>query len=177
MPASCRLINFGLAGPLPGSLLRHLHQVRLSRGAAYSARAERVERLAPAWNRALMHELGLAAEIHRIARGAADDHGGGALELVTVVIGELAAVEPDLLEFAWQAQVSGGQDAGSRLAVEWRRARQLCASCGEVPERAPGSWLRLCPRCEEPLSVHGGDELEVRTVSFSDLPVSAAGER
>ncbi|HYV40582.1 MAG TPA: hydrogenase maturation nickel metallochaperone HypA [Thermoanaerobaculia bacterium] len=124
-----------------------------------------------------MHEMGLAADIHRIARGAADDHGGGALESVTVVIGELAAVEPDLLEFAWQAQVAGSEDAGSRLIVEWRRARQTCGSCGDVPERAPGSWLRLCPRCGEPLAVLGGDELEVRTVSFSDLPAAAAGEQ
>jgi hydrogenase nickel incorporation protein HypA/HybF len=124
-----------------------------------------------------MHEMGLAADIHRIARGAADDHGGGALESVTVVVGELAAVEPDLLEFAWQAQVAGSEDAGSRLIVEWRRARQTCASCGDVPERAPGSWLRLCPRCGEALVVLGGDELEVRTVSFSDLPAAAAGEQ
>ncbi len=124
-----------------------------------------------------MHEMGLAADIHRIARGAADDHGGGALESVTVIVGELAAVEPDLLEFAWQAQVAGSEDAGSRLIVEWRRARQTCASCGDVPERAPGSWLRLCPRCEEALAVLGGDELEVRTVSFSDLPEAAAGKQ
>ena len=124
-----------------------------------------------------MHEMGLAAEILRIARNAADGHGGGALESVTVVIGELAAVEPDLLEFAWQAQVAGREDEASRLVVEWRRARQLCDSCGEVPERAPGSWLRLCPRCGEPLAVEGGDELEVRSVSICDAPAAAAGER
>ncbi len=123
-----------------------------------------------------MHELSLAAEIHRIARVAADDHAGGALESVTVVVGELAAVEPDLLEFAWQAVVTGGEDEGARLIVEWRPVRQLCAACGEVPERAAGSWMRLCPRCNEPLAVSGGDELEVRTVAFSEAP-AAAGAR
>ncbi len=92
---------------------------------------------------------------------------------MTVVIGELAAVEPDLLEFAWQAQVAAGQDEGARLHVDWRRCRQLCDSCGEVPERAPGSWLRLCPRCGDPLSVLGGDELEVRTVAFTATPAAA----
>ena len=119
-----------------------------------------------------MHEMSLAAEIHGIARATADDRGGGPLESVTVVVGELSAVEPELLEFAWKAQVAGGADEGSRLIVEWRRARQICGSCGEVPERGPGSWMRLCPRCGDPLSVEGGDELDVRAVAFSE---SAAG--
>ncbi len=123
-----------------------------------------------------MHELSLAAEVHRIARGAAEDRGGGALESVTVVVGELAAVEPDLLEFAWQAVVAGSEDEGARLTIEWRPVRQLCSACGEVPERAAGSWLRLCPRCNEPLAVSGGDELEVRTVAFAEAPAAAGAE-
>lgn len=113
-----------------------------------------------------MHETGLAVEIHRIARDATEARGGGRLESVTVVVGDLAAVEPDLLEFAWNAAVAGGPDEGARLIIDWRPARQLCDDCGDVPERAAGSWLRLCPRCQGALEVTGGDELEVRTVSF-----------
>jgi hydrogenase nickel incorporation protein HypA/HybF len=114
-----------------------------------------------------VHEVGIAAEIHRIARGAADSRGGGKLESVTVAIGDLAAVEPDLLRFAWTAVVGGGPDEGARLVVDWKPARQICALCGDVPERAAGTWLRLCPRCQEPLAVVGGDELDVRTIAFS----------
>ena len=115
-----------------------------------------------------MHELGLAAEIFRIARETVDARGGGRLESVTVVVGDLSAVEPDLLEFAWNAAVAESLDDAARLIVDWRPARQLCSSCGEVPERAEGSWLRLCPRCRQPLIVEGGDELEVRTITFSE---------
>jgi hydrogenase nickel incorporation protein HypA/HybF len=114
-----------------------------------------------------VHEVGLAAEIHRIAREAADVEGGGRLESVTVVVGDLAAVEPDLLEFAWNAMIAGGPDEGARLVVDWRPARQVCAFCGDVPERAAGSWLRICPKCGEPLAVIGGDDLEVRKVAFT----------
>jgi len=121
-----------------------------------------------------MHELGLALEIHRIARQAADERDGGPLEFVTVAVGDLAAVEPQLLEFAWRAVVDGTPDAGADLKVEWRPARQVCASCGEVSERAPGSWMRLCPRCEEPLAVTGGDDLDVLRVAFAG-PAAAAG--
>lgn len=124
-----------------------------------------------------MHEMGLAAEIHRIAREAADARGGGPLESVAVVVGELAAVEPDLLEFAWTAIVADTADAPARLLVEWRTARQLCAACGEIPERAPGSWLRLCPRCQQPLAVTGGDELEVRRVAFSEKAAAMEASR
>jgi hydrogenase nickel incorporation protein HypA/HybF len=120
-----------------------------------------------------MHEMGLAAEAHAIARAAADERGGGALESVTLVVGELAAVEPDLLQFAWEAVVAGGRDAAAALVIDFRRARQLCASCGEIPERAPGSWLRLCPRCDGALAVEGGHELEVRSVVFSEEGVTA----
>ncbi|MEJ2580589.1 MAG: hypothetical protein P8127_02960 [Acidobacteriota bacterium] len=40
------------------------------------------------------------------------------------------------------------------------------ANCGEIGERAEGSWLRLCPRCGFPLQVSGGGELDVLQVSF-----------
>jgi len=115
-----------------------------------------------------MHETGLAIEVYRIARGAADAQDGGALESIEVVVGELAAVEPDLLVFAWEGVVAGTADAAARLAVAFRPARQLCAACGEIPEKAAGSWLRLCPRCDGPLAVSGGDELDVRRVSFME---------
>lgn len=120
--------------------------------------------------------MGIAAEIHRIARAAADERGGGALESVTVVVGELSAVEPDLLAFAWQATVAGGPDTAARLSVEWRIARQLCDSCGEIAQRASGTWMRLCPRCQMPLRVEGGDELDVLSVAFAGTEL-AAGAR
>ena len=122
-----------------------------------------------------MHETGIAAEIYAISRQTVDANGGGRLSSVKVLVGELSAVEPDLLAFAWEAITSGGPDAGSRLDVEWRAARQTCAGCGEIPERAPGTWLRLCPRCGGALRVEGGDELDVRDVTFEEAGGNEAG--
>jgi hydrogenase nickel insertion protein HypA len=115
-----------------------------------------------------MHETGVAAEIYAVSRRTADAHAGGRLSSVRVLVGELSAIEPDLLAFAWEAITSGGPDAGARLEVEWRAARQTCAACGTVAERAPGSWLKLCPRCGGVLRIEGGDELDVRDVTFED---------
>jgi hydrogenase nickel incorporation protein HypA/HybF len=122
-----------------------------------------------------MHETGIAAEIYGVARQTADTNGGGRLLSVKVEVGELSAIEPDLLAFAWEAVTSGGPDAAARLDVEWRPARQICASCGEIGERAPGTWLRLCPRCEGTLRIEGGDELDVRDVTFEDARDAEAG--
>jgi hydrogenase nickel incorporation protein HypA/HybF len=121
-----------------------------------------------------LHELSIAQEIYRTSRAAVAGHGAGRLEAVTVAVGELSAVEPDLLLFAWQALTEGGPDAQAELKVEWHPARQFCAACNADKPRSPGSWLRLCPQCGAPLAVTGGDELDVLRVTF--LPDDAAGE-
>jgi hydrogenase nickel incorporation protein HypA/HybF len=113
-----------------------------------------------------MHELGVAASIYRSSREAVRAHGAGRLEVVRVAIGELAAVEPELLQTAWQVVTSDGPDAGARLEIRWHAARQHCASCGEQRARAAGSWLRLCPDCQMPLHVEGGDELDLLQVEY-----------
>jgi Zn finger protein HypA/HybF involved in hydrogenase expression len=110
--------------------------------------------------------MGIAIEIHRCCREAVREHGEGRIERVRLAVGELAAVEPDLLDFAWQAVIADGPDAGAELEVVWCPARQHCPQCDDSKERAEGSWLRLCPDCGQPLSVEGGDELDVLQVTF-----------
>jgi len=113
-----------------------------------------------------MHEMGIAVEIYRAARDAVRDHGLGRLETVSVAVGELSAVEPELLRFAWEAVVTGGPDAGARLTVRWCPANQRCPACGEAKNRSDGSWLRLCPDCGGPLNIDGGAELDVEQVTY-----------
>ena len=81
-----------------------------------------------------------------------------------IAVGELASVDPELLRFAWDEIAAGGERPVPDLVIECRPARQLCAACGEIPERQPGSWMRLCPRCGEALRVEGGDELDLLEV-------------
>ena len=113
-----------------------------------------------------VHELSIAQEIYRTSRAAVAAHGPGRLERVTVAVGELTAIEPELLAFAWQALLDGGPDAGSVLDVEWHQARQYCAACRAEKPRSEGTWLRVCPDCGRPLEVTGGQELDVLRVVF-----------
>ena len=110
--------------------------------------------------------MGIALEIHRVCLDAIAAQGDGRIETVRLAVGELSAVEPDLLRFAWEAVVADGPHAGSSLDILWCPAHQRCLHCGEVEGRVEGSWLRLCPDCGRPLQVSGGDELDVLEVTF-----------
>jgi hydrogenase nickel incorporation protein HypA/HybF len=125
-----------------------------------------------------VHEMGIAIEVYRTCRETVEAHGGGRLQQARLAVGELSAVEPDLLVYAWEAVVEDGPDAGAELIIEWRPASQRCASCGENKDRASGSWMRLCPDCGMPLEVSGGDELDVLDLSFEAVdPVAEESAR
>jgi hydrogenase nickel incorporation protein HypA/HybF len=111
--------------------------------------------------------MGIALEIHRVCREAVRLHGAGRIESVRVAVGELSAVEPELLRFAWEAVVADGPHAGSSLEVVWCPAKQHCSHCGAIEGRTSGSWLRICPGCGLPLEVTGGDELDVLELKFT----------
>ena len=113
-----------------------------------------------------MHEMGIAIEIYRTCRETIREHGQGRLQHVRIAVGELAAVEPDLLSFGWEAVIADGPDAGAELEIDFCRADQRCPTCGEAKDRSEGSWFRICPDCGSPLEVSGGDELDVLEVSF-----------
>lgn len=137
-----------------------------SPGTRFSKGREGAKALARGGYTVPMHEMGIALEIYRVCREAAQANGGGRIERVRMEIGELAAVEPDLLKFAWEAALTGGPDAGAVLDVSWCTAVQRCAHCGEQKRHSEGSWLRICPDCGSPLEVSGGDQLDVIDVTL-----------
>jgi hydrogenase nickel incorporation protein HypA/HybF len=110
--------------------------------------------------------MGIAIEIYRTCREAVRDHGEGRLRHVRIAVGELSAVEPDLLTFGWEAVIADTADEGAVLEIDFCRADQRCPSCGEAKDRSEGSWMRICPDCGAPLEIRGGDELDVLEVSF-----------
>lgn len=118
-----------------------------------------------------MHELSIAQALLEVCERELAGRGGGVLESVRVAIGELSSVEPDLLRFAWEALLQDTRHDGAGIEIRFVLARQVCGACGDVPERQPGSWLRICPRCALPLRVEGGDELDLLSMTLSQDPV------
>lgn len=121
--------------------------------------------------------MGLAISIFETCRAAVARHGAGRLEWVRIAVGELSAVEPDLLRFAWEAVTAPTADAGARLDVEWHPARQHCPACRADKPRRDGTWFPVCPDCGAALEVEGGTELDVLQLSFlpDDSPEEATG--
>ncbi len=116
-----------------------------------------------------MHELSVATELYLGLRAELDERGGGRLLVAAITVGELAAIEPDLLRFAWEAVTAESCDQGARLEIEWRTVIQRCPACGPIAERVSGSWMRLCPSCKAPLQLEGGHELEITSLTY-DVP-------
>ena len=112
-----------------------------------------------------MHELSIAMALYAACRKESTEP-GELLVTVRVQIGELAGVEPGLLEYAWAACIRKTRDEGAVLKIEYHVAKQVCANCGPIGERQMGTWLRLCPDCESPLRVEGGYELDIISLSF-----------
>jgi Zn finger protein HypA/HybF involved in hydrogenase expression len=110
--------------------------------------------------------MGIAMEIYRHCEEAVREHRPGRIETVELAVGELAAVEPDLLIFAWEALTADGPDTGSTLEIQWCPAHQHCPACDHDVDRSEGSWLRLCPDCGGILQVSGGFELDVLRLTF-----------
>ncbi|UCF38005.1 MAG: hydrogenase maturation nickel metallochaperone HypA [Acidobacteriota bacterium] len=113
-----------------------------------------------------MHETSIAASILETAQGLIREQGEGRLESVKVAVGELSAVEPDLLVFAWEALISGTSTPDAALEIEWSPAQTYCPTCNRNLDRARGSWLRLCSKCGDPVVTKGGDELDIVQISF-----------
>ncbi|MCK5378961.1 MAG: hydrogenase maturation nickel metallochaperone HypA, partial [Acidobacteria bacterium] len=103
----------------------------------------------------------------RQCREAVADYGPGRLDTVHLAIGELSAVEPELMSYAWEAVTVDTPDAESSLKVRWCPAIQRCSTCGVIEGRVEGSWLRLCPNCSMALEVTGGDELDIESIQFT----------
>lgn len=120
-----------------------------------------------------MHELSLAQDILRGCERQLGDP-PGCIERVRLAVGELAAVEPELLVYAWEALTAGGPHAGAVLDIEWRPARQRCDACGEFRERTSGTWLPVCLQCGEPLRIVGGQDLDVLELTFVPLAQEGA---
>ena len=85
-----------------------------------------------------MHETGIAMEIYAISRRTADANGGGRLTSVKVIVGELSAIEPDLLAFAWEAVTAG--EPTPRRGSTWSGGRpgRSAPAAARSPSGPPG---------------------------------------
>lgn len=103
-----------------------------------------------------MHEWGLVETLLRRAEEKASEHGATAVRRLTVSIGALAGVEPDLFEAAWLEFRAGTLCANAALEIRSVVAEWECPDCEAIV--ATGGALR-CAACRKPLRLRAGGEI------------------
>lgn len=111
-----------------------------------------------------MHEYSLVEALVRRVEDEARRRGALAVHGVSVRVGELSGVDPELFRTAYETFREGTICAGAPLALSRVAARWSCPACGTPV--APGAILR-CPSCDAPaLLDDGGDALTLERIEM-----------
>lgn len=114
-----------------------------------------------------MHELGIASAILDTVNAEMQDRGGARPQRVGLRIGELAAVDPEALRFAFEVLTQDSDYSGLALDFEICPLRHRCRDCDHAFDVK--DYVFVCPRCG---SLHteciGGDELELAYLEVED---------
>ena len=112
-----------------------------------------------------MHELAvcqaLLAEVGEQAKAQAPAR----VVSVTVQIGPLSGVVPELLQRAYDLAKAGTVAEGASLLIEAAEVRVYCAACDTETAARPNRLV--CARCGDwRTRLRAGDELVLRTIEF-----------
>ena len=121
-----------------------------------------------------MHEVGIARGILQAVAERVRDR--SSVRDITVRLGPFSGVEPEALQFAFEALRAGLLTGRARLVLELTPATGDCPDCGrDIPLPVPGP---CCPRCRKPLtSVRGGDEMILVSVRTAGKEAAHAADR
>ena len=113
-----------------------------------------------------MHEVGLMANALEIALNHAQKQKATQVHRIGMRIGALAGVEPDALQFAFEALKRDTPAREAALEVEYVSLRVACRACAQ--EFAPEGYRYDCPFCgSTQTEVIAGRELDVVSVEMS----------
>lgn len=113
-----------------------------------------------------MHELAVCQSMLSQVAGIAAQRAALGVSSITVRVGALSGVEPDLLQHAFPVASAGTVAAAARLIIERLPIRVHCGQCGA--ETAAASNRLLCGRCGDwHTRLVSGDELILASVELT----------
>ncbi|MEX0324081.1 MAG: hydrogenase maturation nickel metallochaperone HypA [Puniceicoccaceae bacterium] len=95
-----------------------------------------------------MHELGIMESAFKLALGELDRHEAKSVSCMVLRIGELAAVDPVALRFAFDAIRPGTALEQAELVIETVQGKAICNKCNEEFTTKSYGILK-CPKCGE----------------------------
>ncbi|WP_298134888.1 hydrogenase maturation nickel metallochaperone HypA [Acidiferrobacter sp.] len=107
-----------------------------------------------------MHEMALCESLMAIIEQEATMGRFHQVHSVSLEVGLLAGVEPEALQFGFQAVTHGTVAEGAELRILPATAQALCVLCGL--EETISRPMSLCPACHGPLHVSGGRGLRIK---------------
>jgi hydrogenase nickel incorporation protein HypA/HybF len=110
-----------------------------------------------------MHELSVTQSVLDIALAHADRAGAKRVLVIDLVIGELASILDDSVQFYWDMIAKGTAAEGARLRFTRLPLELRCTDCGRV--FAPDADSFGCPECSSSrVRVSQGEELRVESI-------------
>lgn len=115
-----------------------------------------------------MHELPATKGVLTTALDAARDAGAGKVVAIDLVVGELASIMDDSVQFYFDVISRGTAAEGARLRFRREAAEARCGDCGGrfavVPPLRPD-----CPLCGSwSVVVRGGQDFYVESIEVDD---------
>ena len=109
-----------------------------------------------------MHELAITQSILDLVLAAAQREGGGRVTAIDLVVGELASVVADSVQFYWDIVAEGTAAASARLRFRRVALQFECRAGRALFEPVAGKFV--CPACRSSqVRVSAGDELRVES--------------
>jgi hydrogenase nickel incorporation protein HypA/HybF len=95
-----------------------------------------------------MHELGIAESALKAALAEMENQGAQRILSVTLRIGTLAAVDPQAMQFAFDAVIPGTAAEGASLTIETVSPVAWCSDCHDAFTPDSIAFFK-CPKCGE----------------------------
>jgi hydrogenase nickel incorporation protein HypA/HybF len=112
-----------------------------------------------------VHELSVCQALLAQVTDIAMNRGASVVMRITIEVGPLSGIEPDLLANAFNTLRSGSCAAEAILSIDSPPIRIRCMSCGA--QSCAGANRLICPACGEfDTRVESGDELRLCRVEL-----------
>jgi hydrogenase nickel incorporation protein HypA/HybF len=123
-----------------------------------------------------VHELPITENILEIALRHAGQAGAGRVTDIYIVIGQLASIVDDSVQFYWDMISDGTIAKGARLHFDRRPAELLCQDCTNTYQ--PEADELACPACgSRSVRVISGEEFRMEAIEVESAESGAEGGR
>lgn len=120
-----------------------------------------------------MHELAVTQELLRLALAHAEEAGAEKVTELQLVVGDLASIVDDCVQFYWDIISEGTLAQGARLRFRRIPAAFRCRDCGwEYPQ--PENTYD-CPQCGGSGDIAAGLEFQLEAIEIDRPEASVAG--